>query len=59
MISGATGAMAVVMVHLIAEGNAVGAELGTSQDNLGLYWLFITLLLVGGIQIMAGCIKAR
>ncbi|MCK5235742.1 MAG: SulP family inorganic anion transporter, partial [Deltaproteobacteria bacterium] len=26
MISGATGAMAVVMVHLVMEGNAMGAE---------------------------------
>lgn len=57
MISGATGAMAVVMVFLIQKGNAVGAALETPVDNLGLQWLFITLLLVGGIQIMAGVLR--
>lgn len=57
MISGATGAMAIVMVHLIAEGNKVGSALSTPVDNLGLQWLFITLLLVGLIQIAAGVFK--
>jgi SulP family sulfate permease len=57
MISGATGAMAVVMVHLIQKGNAVGSALETPIDNLGLQWLFITLLFVGGIQILAGIFK--
>ncbi len=57
MISGATGAMAVVMVHMIREGNAVGDALATPIENLGLQWLFITLLLVGALQIMAGVFK--
>lgn len=57
MISGATGAMAVVMVHLIREGNAVGLSLTDPVQNLGLQWLFITLLFVGAIQIMAGVFK--
>ena len=57
MISGATGAMAVVMVHLIQKGNEVGLALDTPVDNLGLQWLFITLLFVGGIQILAGVFK--
>ena len=57
MISGATGAMAVVMVHLIQKGNEVGLALDTPVDNLGLQWLFITLLFVGGIQIAAGVFK--
>lgn len=57
MISGATGAMAVVMVHLIQKGNEVGVSLDTPIDNLGLQWLFITLLFVGGIQILAGIFK--
>ena len=52
MISGATGAMAVVMVHLIQEGNHVGEALSNPISNLGLQWLFITLLFVGGIQIL-------
>ena len=49
MISGATGAMAVVMVHLVREGNELG---GT--DMAGLQYLFVTLLLTGGIQMSAG-----
>jgi|TARA_R110002072_G_scaffold192257_2_gene349252 SulP family sulfate permease len=57
MISGATGAMAVVMVHLIAKGNEVGEALATPVENLGLQWLFITLLVVGGIQILAGVLR--
>lgn len=57
MISGATGAMAVVMVALIAKGNEVGNALSTPIDNLGLQWLFITLLIVGAIQISAGLFK--
>lgn len=55
MISGATGAMAVVMVHLIQKGNEVGA--GMNIHNLGLQWLFITLLIVGIIQTMAGILR--
>ena len=57
MISGATGAMAVVMVFLIQKGNEVGAALEIPVENLGLQWLFITLLFVGGIQIMAGVLR--
>ena len=57
MISGATGAMAVVMVHLVQQGNIVGDDLIKPIENLGLYWLFITLLLVGIIQILAGILK--
>jgi SulP family sulfate permease len=57
MISGATGAMAVVMVHLIQKGNEVGLALDSPIENLGLQWLFITLLFVGIIQISAGVFK--
>lgn len=57
MISGATGAMAVVMVHMIQKGNEVGDALATPIENLGLQWLFITLLFVGAIQITAGIFK--
>lgn len=57
MISGATGAMAVVMVHLIQKGNEVGLSLDAPIENLGLQWLFITLLFVGGIQILAGFLR--
>ena len=57
MISGATGAMAVVMVFLIQKGNQVGDALSVPVENLGLQWLFITLLIVGAIQISAGIFK--
>ena len=50
MISGATGALAVVMVHLVAEGNALG-------EGLGLYYLFATVILMGVIQMLAGVFK--
>ncbi len=53
MISGATGALAVVMVSLVAEGNAMG----NPQENLGLYYLFLTVILMGIIQILAGVFK--
>ena len=53
MISGATGALAVVMVSLVAQGNAMGAP----SDELGLYYLFLTVILMGGIQILAGVFK--
>lgn len=53
MISGATGALAVVMVSLVAEGNAMGAE----GENLGLYYLFLTVILMGLIQMTVGALK--
>jgi SulP family sulfate permease len=57
MISGATGAMAVVMVHLILKGNEVGATLSEPIEYLGVQWLFICLLLVGLIQMAAGFLR--
>jgi len=53
MISGATGALAVVMVSLVSEGNALGAE----GEDLGLYYLFATVILMGFIQMLAGVFK--
>ena len=53
MISGATGALAVVMVSLVAEGNAMGVE----GEQLGLYYLFATVILMGIIQFLAGVLK--
>jgi len=53
MISGATGALAVVMVSLVSEGNAMG----TASENLGLYYLFLTVILMGFFQILAGVFK--
>lgn len=53
MISGATGALAVVMVSLVKEGNAMGA----AGDMMGLQYLFATLVLTGLFQIAAGYFK--
>ena len=53
MISGATGALAVVMVNLVSEGNAMG----NPDENLGLYYLFLTVILMGMIQFLAGVLK--
>ncbi|PCH77411.1 MAG: sodium-independent anion transporter [Flavobacteriaceae bacterium] len=53
MISGATGALAVVMVSLVKDGNAMGLP----EDNLGLYYLFATVILMGLIQVSAGLLK--
>ncbi|WP_051249793.1 SulP family inorganic anion transporter [Maridesulfovibrio zosterae] len=53
MISGATGAMAVVMVNLVMEGNALGGP----GSQLGVQYLFFTLLLVGILQALAGIFR--
>lgn len=53
MISGATGALAVVMVSLVAQGNAMGNE----GEDLGLYYLFATVILMGIIQMAVGILK--
>ncbi len=52
MISGATGAMAVVMVHLVSEGNVLGGS-----DTAGLQFLFVTLIFAGLIQVAAGVLR--
>ena len=53
MISGATGALAVVMVSLVTEGNAMGSP----EESLGLYYLFLTVILMGVFQVLAGLFK--
>lgn len=50
MISGATGAMAVVMVSLVQKGNAMG-------EMQGLQYLFAALILTGIIQNLFGIFK--
>ena len=57
MISGATGAMAVVMVGLVTEANVYGESLGYDGPAMGLQFLFVTLLFTGLIQILAGVFK--
>jgi SulP family sulfate permease len=52
MISGATGAMAVVMVSLVRDASTMGGS-----DTAGLQALFATLILAGLIQVAAGALK--
>jgi SulP family sulfate permease len=55
MISGATGAIAVVVAKVVEIGNAAGAEQGI--DNLGMQYLFATVMLAGAIQFLVGVLK--
>ena len=57
MISGATGALAVVMVSLVKEGNAMGLAMAEPVVNMGLLYLFATVLIMGVIQALMGALK--
>ena len=57
MISGATGAMAVVMVNLVYDANQYGITIGHTGAELGIQFLFVTLLFTGAFQILAGVFK--
>ncbi|WP_041277636.1 SulP family inorganic anion transporter [Desulfotalea psychrophila] len=57
MISGATGALAVIMVSLVQEGNAMGLAMANPVVGMGLYYLFVTVILMGCFQAMAGFFK--
>lgn len=56
MISGATGALAVIMVGLVKLGNEKGEALGLG-DNAGLQYLFLAVILMGIIQILCGALR--
>jgi SulP family sulfate permease len=56
MISGATGALAVIMVSLVVLGNEKGESLGLGPD-MGVQYLFAAVILMGIIQIGCGCLK--
>ncbi len=55
MISGATGAIAVVVAKVVEIGNATGLEQGV--DNLGMQYLVATLVLAGVIQALVAVLK--
>ena len=57
MISGATGSMAVVLVSLVKEGNQMGMDMAIPMDNMGLNYLFATVILAGVIQFLAGVFR--
>jgi len=56
MISGATGALAVIMVSLVLLGNERGEALGLGPD-MGTQYLFASVILMGIIQIGCGILK--
>jgi SulP family sulfate permease len=55
MISGATGAIAVVVAKAVEMGNSAGLERGI--EDLGMQYLFATLVLAGVIQALVGAFK--
>ncbi|WP_028583126.1 SulP family inorganic anion transporter [Desulfogranum mediterraneum] len=57
MISGATGALAVVMVSLVQEGNAMGLAMAEPVADMGLQYLFVTVICMGMIQALAGVLE--
>lgn len=57
MISGATGALAVVMVSLVKDGNQMGLDMVEPIQNMGLNYLFATVILAGILQFLAGVFK--
>jgi SulP family sulfate permease len=57
MISGATGALAVVMVSLVKEGNEMGLAMAEPVVNMGLQYLFVTVIIMGMMQALAGMLK--
>ena len=57
MISGATGAMAVVMVNLVSDGQSYAEQIGYTGAEIGIQFLFVTLLFTGLFQILAGALK--
>lgn len=55
MISGSTGAIAIVVAAVVRIGNEHGREMGV--DDLGLQYLFATLMIAGVIQVLFGLAK--
>ena len=55
MISGATGAIAVVVGKLVEKGNEAGAARGV--EDLGLQYLFAAIMIAGIIQVLFGVLK--
>ena len=52
MISGSTGAIAIVVAVVVREGNKHGLEMGI--EDLGLQYLFAVIMIAGLIQILFG-----
>jgi SulP family sulfate permease len=54
LISGAAGAVAVIFVNMIAEGHEKGKLFDLPVDNMGFFYLFAAVILMGVLQIAAG-----
>ncbi len=57
LISGAAGAVAVIFIDLIIKGHERGMAFETPIENMGFFYLFATVILMGVIQIVAGVFK--
>ena len=57
LISGAAGAVAVIFVDMISKGHAKGLAMDIPVENMGFFYLFATVILMGIIQIAAGYFK--
>jgi SulP family sulfate permease len=57
LISGAAGAVAVIFVDLIIKGHEKGMLMENPVENMGLYYLFGAVILMGLIQVLAGVLK--
>jgi len=57
LISGAAGAVAVIFVSMIAKGHEMGMALDSPIENLGFYYLFACVVVMGIIQVVSGLLK--
>ncbi|MFD1614923.1 SulP family inorganic anion transporter [Gelatiniphilus marinus] len=57
LISGAAGAVAVIFVTMISEGHTKGMLFDQPIENMGFFYLFACVILMGVIQILAGVFK--
>ncbi|MDX1272022.1 SulP family inorganic anion transporter [Bizionia paragorgiae] len=57
LITGAAGAVAVIFVTMISEGHTKGMLFDQPVENMGFFYLFACVILMGVIQILAGVFK--
>ncbi len=57
LISGAAGAVAVIFVDLIAKGHERGLAFEQPVENMGFFYLFAAVILMGLLQVIAGVFK--
>lgn len=57
LISGAAGAVAIIFVSMIAEGNQKGLLFDTPIENMGYFYLLAAVILMGIMQVTAGVFK--